>query len=73
MDITGYADFNNKTLKLSSNNFARIKLGFLATGDEDIRKNLDLLETNSKLNHKAFGKFDFSGIMLFKTQVAPGL
>ena len=72
MDITGYADYNNKTLKLSSNNFARLKLGFLATGDKGIRKNLDLLETNSKLNHKAFGKFDFSGIMLFKTQVAPG-
>jgi hypothetical protein len=72
MDITGYADYNNKTYKLSSNNFARLKLGFLATGEKGIRKNLDLLETNSKLNHKAFGKFDFSGILLFKTQVAPG-
>jgi len=71
-DITGYADFNNKTLKLSSNNFARLKLGFLATGEKGIRKNLDLLETNSKLNHKAFGKFDFSGILLFKTQIARG-
>jgi hypothetical protein len=37
-----------------------------------VRKNLDLIETNSKLNHKAFGKFDFSGILLFKTQIAPG-
>lgn len=72
MDITGYADFNNKALKLSSNNFARIKLGFLSSGDLPIRKNLDLLETNSKLNHIAFGKFDFSGILLFKTQVASG-
>ncbi|HUX55425.1 MAG TPA: DUF3078 domain-containing protein [Bacteroidales bacterium] len=72
MDITGYADFNNKTLKLSSNNFVRLKLGFLTTGDYGIRKNLDLLETNSKLNHKAFGKFEFSSIMLFKTQVANG-
>ncbi len=35
-------------------------------------KNLDLLETNSKFNHKAFGKFDFSAIMLFKTQIAKG-
>ncbi len=72
LDITGYADYNNKALKLSSNNFARLKLGFLKSGDNDIRKNLDLIETNSKLNHKAFGKFDFSAIMLFKTQVAPG-
>lgn len=72
LDITGYADFKNPDLKLSSANFARLKLGFMASGGEDIRKNLDLLETNSKLNHKAFGKFDFSAIMLFKTQVAIG-
>jgi DUF3078 family protein len=72
MDITSYADFNDKNRKLSSSNFARMKLGFLRTGGNGIRKNLDLLETSSKLNHKAFGKFDFSGIMLFKTQVATG-
>jgi hypothetical protein len=72
MDITSYADFNDKSRKLSSSNFARMKLGFLRTGGNGIRKNLDLLETSSKLNHKAFGKFDFSGIMLFKTQVATG-
>jgi hypothetical protein len=72
MDITGYADYNNKQLKVSSNNFARLKLGFLKSGSNPIRKNLDLLETNSKLNHKAFGKFDFSGILLFKTQIAEG-
>jgi hypothetical protein len=72
MDITGYADYQNKPLKLSSNNFARLKFGYIASGDYGIRKNLDLLETNSKLNHKAFGKFDFSGILLFKTQIAKG-
>jgi len=71
-DITGYADYTNKNLKLSSNNFARIKYGLLKSGDNDIRKNLDLLETNSKLNHKAFGKFDVSGVLLFKTQIAKG-
>jgi hypothetical protein len=72
IDITGYADYNNMPLKLSSNNFIRLNLGFLKSGDIPLRKNLDLLETNSKLNHKAFGKFDFSAILLFKTQVAPG-
>jgi hypothetical protein len=72
MDITGYADYTNKPLKLSSNNFIRLKLGFLKSGANPVRKNLDLIETNSKLNHKAFGRFDFSGIMLFKTQVAQG-
>jgi len=72
LDITGYADFNKPEIKVSSSNFARLKLGFQASGGNDIRKNLDLLETNSKLNHKAFGKFDFSAIMLFKTQIAAG-
>ncbi|MDP4224123.1 MAG: DUF3078 domain-containing protein, partial [Bacteroidota bacterium] len=72
LDITWFADYNNKSMLLSSNNFARIKYGLIASATDGIRKNLDLLETNSKLNHKAFGKFDFSGIMLFKTQVSRG-
>ncbi len=72
MDITGFADYYNKKLKISSNNFARIKYGLIKSGDEQVKKNLDLLETNSKLNHKAFGKFDFSAILLFKTQIARG-
>ena len=71
MDITEYANYENKSLNLASYNFARIKLGFLKSG-KDLRKNLDLIETNSKLNHKAFGKFDFSGILLFKTQLFKG-
>ena len=72
LDMTEYADFNNKKLKISSNNFARLNFGYVASGQDGIRKNLDLLETNSKFNHKAFGKFDFSAILLFKTQIAHG-
>ena len=72
MDITGYADYENKDIKMTSANFARLKFGLIWTDEKGIRKNLDLLETNSKLNHKAFGKFDFSGILLFKTQIAKG-
>jgi hypothetical protein len=72
MDITEFADYLNKDLNLTSNNFFRVKLGFLTSGGSPIRKNLDLIETNSKLNHKAFGKFDFSAVMLFKTQMLTG-
>ena len=77
LDITCYADYVNKQKKLSSNNFVRLKLGVISSGDdlfkkENLRKNTDLLETNSKLNHKAFGKFDFSAVMLFKTQLLKG-
>ena len=72
LDVTGYADFDNKEKKLSSNNFVRLKLGFIASGDNPIRKNTDILETSLKLNHKAFGKFNFSAIGLFKTQLLNG-
>lgn len=72
LDITGYANYNNKNLRLSSANFGRIKYGLVATDKQGVRKNLDLLETNSKLNHKAFGKVDFSATMLFKTQLTVG-
>jgi Protein of unknown function (DUF3078) len=72
IDITGYADYVNKPLKVSSNNFIRLKLGFIKSGENPLIKNLDLFETNSKLNHKAFGRFDFSAILLFKTQIARG-
>ncbi|MCE5345819.1 MAG: DUF3078 domain-containing protein [Bacteroidales bacterium] len=72
IDVIGYADYNNKVLKVVSSNFARLRFGFITTDADGFVKNLDLFETNSKVNHKAFGKFDFSGIMLFKTQMAPG-
>jgi len=72
LDITGYADYSNKPLKITSNNFGRLKYGLVWNDENGVRKNLDLLETNSKLNHKAFGKFDFSAILLFKTQLSSG-
>lgn len=71
-DVTYFADYNNKPYLVSSNNFVRLKYGLIATDEQGIRTNIDLLETNSKLNHKAFGKFDFSGTMLFKTQISRG-
>jgi hypothetical protein len=72
VDITSFLDYDNKSALLSSNHFARLKYGMIMTGDKGLITNLDLLETNSKLNHKAFGKFDFSAIMLFKTQISKG-
>ncbi len=72
LDVTGYADYSNKQKKISSSNFVRMKLGFLKSGEKPLRKNTDIFESNSKVNHKAFGKFDFSAIMLFKTQILPG-
>jgi hypothetical protein len=72
IDITGFANYENKEAMITSGNFIRLKYGLIKQGNEKIRKNVDLLESSSKLNHKAFGKFDFSATLLFKTQIAKG-
>ncbi|NMC37776.1 MAG: DUF3078 domain-containing protein [Bacteroidales bacterium] len=71
-DVTWYADYLNKPYLVSANNFVRLKYGLIASTNNGVRTNLDLFETNSKLNHKAFGKFDFSATALFKTQITKG-
>lgn len=73
LDITSALNYNNKVTKVNSSTWGRFALGLQASGGQDyIRKNLDILEINSKVNHKAFGKFDLSGIFQFKTQFLPG-
>jgi hypothetical protein len=72
LDVTGYLDYNNKVTKITSSTTVRFALGIMASGKTGLRKNLDVMEINSKLNHKAFGKFDFSGVFQFKTQSLPG-
>ena len=71
-ELVGHADYDNKNKKITSNNFARIKYGLVTSQEYGVRKNIDLLETSSKVNTKAFGKFDFSGYMLIKTTIAKG-
>ncbi len=71
-DVTWYADYLNKPYLVSSNNFVRLKYGLIASTSNGVRTNIDLFETNSKLNHKAFGRFDFSATALFKTQIMKG-
>ncbi|MRR18681.1 DUF3078 domain-containing protein [bacterium] len=73
LDITSAINYSNKVTKVNSSTWGRFALGLQASGGQDyIRKNLDILEINSKVNHKAFGKFDLSGIFQFKTQFLPG-
>jgi hypothetical protein len=73
LDITEALSYNNKATKVSSATTARFALGFQASGRSfDIKKNLDIIEINSKLNHKAFGKFDLTGLFQFKSQFLPG-
>ncbi len=73
LDVTSYLNYNNKVSKVNSATTVRLALGLQASGKPwDINKNLDFLEINSKIGHKAFGKFDLSGLFQFKTQFLPG-
>ncbi|MCU0377665.1 MAG: DUF3078 domain-containing protein [Bacteroidales bacterium] len=73
LDISGNLDYNNKESKVSSATWGRLALGLQTSGkNADIRKNLDIIEIYSKLNHNAFGKFNLSGTFQFKTQFLPG-
>lgn len=73
VDLSGNLDYNNKESKVSSSTWGRLALGLQTSGkNADIRKNLDIIEVYSKLNHSAFGKFNLSGIFQFKTQFLPG-
>lgn len=71
-DFTINANYLNNPKKLLWYNQGRFKHGFIWSLDNGLRRNADLVEVTSKLNYKAFGKFDFSGTMLFKTQLAEG-
>ena len=78
IDLLGTVDYTNKNKKISWISTGRFKYGYMASGTKkgpekiDVRKNVDQIDLASKFNHKAFGKFDFSGTMIFKTQLAPG-
>jgi len=72
LDITGTISYTNNDLNMTWNNAGRIKFGLITGAGSGIRKNIDDIELLSKFNNKAFGKFDFSTTMLFKTQLAFG-
>ncbi len=73
LDVTSAINYNNKVSNVNSATTARFALGLQASGKYGgIRKNLDILEINAKINHKAFGKFDLSGLFQMKTQFLPG-
>jgi hypothetical protein len=73
LDVTSYLNYNNKVTRVNSATTLRFALGLQASGKPwNINKNLDFLEINSKIGHKAFGKFDLTGLFQFKTQFLPG-
>lgn len=61
--------FNYNKNKTSWENFVHYRLGFLRTGSEDIRKNEDRLELNSKLGQKAFNHWFYTTQLNIVTQL----
>lgn len=77
LDITGSANYTNKEQKMTWNTTGRFKYGLIMSegyGDKkyDVRKNTDIIDISSKFNNRAFGKFDFSATMIFKSQLTKG-
>ncbi len=72
LDVTGRAKYTNKEKKMTWSSIGRLKHGLIMTTEYGVRRNIDLIDISSKFNNKAFGKFDFSSTMIFKTQLAKG-
>lgn len=63
---------NYKKEKTTWDNNLDINFGFINPESEGFRKNEDRLELNSKYGTLAKGKFNYSGLLNFRTQFAPG-
>lgn len=61
--------FNYNKNKTSWENFVHYRLGFLRSGSEDIRKNEDRLELNSKLGQNAFKHWYYTIQLNILTQI----
>lgn len=62
-----YLNYNKN--KTSWENFIHYRLGFLRSGSEDLRKNEDRLELNSKLGQKAFKHWYYTAQLNIVTQI----
>ncbi|HET8963040.1 MAG TPA: DUF3078 domain-containing protein [Chitinophagales bacterium] len=69
--INLYANYNFE--KSSWDNMIMLNYGVVTANDnQDIRKNNDRMELNSKYGRYAFGKFYYSGLVNFLSQFRPG-
>lgn len=63
---------NYKKNKLSWDNAFDLRYGFIKQNEDDARKSDDLIDISSKLGYKADGKWNYAGMLSFKSQFAPG-
>ncbi len=72
LDIQGNANYVDDDRDFEFINSARIRHGFVYGEETGLRRNMDRLDINSRLNSEAFGEFDFSSTAHFQTQLAKG-
>lgn len=72
LDLNGFVNYNNKSKKINWTNTLRQKYGLMYSKSKNVQKNTDLLEYTSKFGQKAFGRFDVSSKMVFKSQLTKG-
>lgn len=63
---------NYKKDKLSWDNTFDLRYGFIKEKNTDSRKSDDLIDISSKLGYEASGKWNYAGLLSFKSQFAPG-
>jgi hypothetical protein len=71
MDLMGRATYNNKEANTQWINIFRLKFGAIMTQDE-VRKNQDEFEIDSRYNRNAWRKIGFSASLYMKHQLAKG-
>lgn len=63
---------NYKKDSLSWDNYIDLRYGFLKEDESDLTKSSDRIELNSKVGYATGGGWNYSGLINFKSQFAPG-
>lgn len=63
---------NYKKDSLSWDNYFGLGYGFLKNNGDDLRKSTDRIDINSKIGYSTAGKWNYAGLVSFKSQFAPG-
>jgi hypothetical protein len=63
---------NYKKDSLSWDNYIDLRYGFLKEDESDLTKSSDRIEFNSKVGYATGGGWNYSGLVNFKSQFAPG-
>lgn len=63
---------NYKKDSLSWDNYIDLRYGFLKEDGNELTKSSDRIEFNSKVGYNTGGRWNYAGLVNFKSQFAPG-